>query len=168
MRTGSVHCPQCRLYVTSPDAEECPRCGYSLAESQVQRPDSFAFTADASPRWPPTPQYQETPIAPYGMPPAPYGTPPAPYGPPSAPNQAAWPDAEDQNTIWSPSAPRGIMKNPGSKMMLQGCLFSVAGLLLTAVSYALASPGGTYFLFWGLILYGGVRFLRGLFKETRS
>lgn len=160
MRTGSVHCPQCRLYVTSPDAEVCPRCGYSLAESHSPSPDHVAFIADASPRWPSTPQYKEMPPAPYGMPPAPYGAPPAP-------DETVWPDAEDQNSIWSPTAPRGMM-NAGSKMMLQGCLSILAGILLTCITYVLAPPGGLYIVFSGLMLYGGIRFLRGLFKESIS
>lgn len=50
--------------------------------------------------------------------------------------------------------------------MLKGCLWGLAGLIITGVSYALAPTGGVYFIFWGLILYGGILFLRGLFKST--
>jgi rRNA maturation protein Nop10 len=140
MSMGSVHCPQCRLYVTSEGAEVCPRCGYSLADARSQGPDRFAYMTDAPPRWPSTTWY-ETPLA---------------------PDEAFWPDPGDQGDSWSPPSPR--RRDDGSKLMLKGCLWSLAGLALTGGSYALASPGGIYFIFWGLMLYGGILFLRGMFK----
>ena len=140
MSRGSVHCPQCRLYVTSEGAEVCPRCGYSLAEAHAQGPDYFAPMMDAPPRWSSTTRY-ETPLA---------------------PDEMYWSDAGYQYTARSRTPPR--RSSNGSKMMLKGCIWCLAGLVLTGGSYALASPGGIYFVFWGLILYGGILFVRGMFK----
>ena len=37
------------------------------------------------------------------------------------------------------------------------------GLVITFITYAMASDGGTYFVFWGLAIYGAYVFLRGLY-----
>jgi predicted phage tail protein len=50
----------------------------------------------------------------------------------------------------------------GGADVLVGALFLVGGLLLTAVTLAAASGGGTYVLAWGPMLYGGIRLMKGL------
>jgi hypothetical protein len=56
-------------------------------------------------------------------------------------------------------------RGSAERVMLTGCLMGLAGIVLTGISYALASPGGVYFVFWGLILFGGIRFMRGMLRE---
>lgn len=50
----------------------------------------------------------------------------------------------------------------GQGDLLVGGLFLVGGLVLTAVTYAAASGGGTYLLAWGPMLFGLLRIMRGL------
>lgn len=54
--------------------------------------------------------------------------------------------------------------------MLYGGLWCVGGLVATVVSYQMASEGtgGTYFVFWGAVIFGGAQFFRGLFALGRS
>ena len=46
-----------------------------------------------------------------------------------------------------------------------GALWCVGGTLFTALSYQMASEhpgGGTYFIAWGALLFGGIQLLKGL------
>ena len=45
----------------------------------------------------------------------------------------------------------------------KGIGWAVIGLVITFITYSMASGGGTYFVFWGLVIYGAYIFLRGLF-----
>ena len=45
----------------------------------------------------------------------------------------------------------------------KGIGWAVLGLVITFITYAMASDGGTYFVFWGLVIYGAYIFLRGLY-----
>jgi protein-disulfide isomerase-like protein with CxxC motif len=45
------------------------------------------------------------------------------------------------------------------KNMLYGALWCLGGLAVTLITY---SDGGSYVIAWGAILYGGIRFFRGL------
>lgn len=47
--------------------------------------------------------------------------------------------------------------------MTRGVSWLAGGALVTGITYASASPGGTYFVFWGALAYGGYRFLRALY-----
>lgn len=47
--------------------------------------------------------------------------------------------------------------------MLKGVLWLVGGAVVTGITYSAAEPGGTFFVFWGAMAYGAIRFLRGLF-----
>lgn len=49
----------------------------------------------------------------------------------------------------------------GSEMAL-GAIICVVGILITAVTYSAASGGGTYVVAWGAIVFGAVRFFKGL------
>jgi len=43
-----------------------------------------------------------------------------------------------------------------------GGYWLVGGVLVTALTYLVASPGESYVVAWGAILFGGIQFLRGL------
>lgn len=54
---------------------------------------------------------------------------------------------------------RGIIK--------QGILWIAAGAVITGVGYAFAEPGGSYYILWGLMIYGGYKFLQGRYYLSR-
>ncbi|MGH2377312.1 MAG: J domain-containing protein [Candidatus Limnocylindria bacterium] len=45
---------------------------------------------------------------------------------------------------------------------IRGGLWLAGGGVVTAATYAATPPGGTYFLAWGPVLFGGFQFLRGI------
>lgn len=49
--------------------------------------------------------------------------------------------------------------------MAGGCAMALLGVILTAVSYGNASRGGRYSIFWGLVIFGGITFFKGLLKK---
>lgn len=49
------------------------------------------------------------------------------------------------------------------KEITTGIGWAALGGIITAVTYAMASDGGTYFVFWGLIIVGGYKILKGLY-----
>jgi hypothetical protein len=58
-----------------------------------------------------------------------------------------------------------ITKSVGQKNMLYGALWCVGGIAVTAGTYAIASSGGgTYFIAWGAVLFGGIKFFKGLYQ----
>jgi hypothetical protein len=57
---------------------------------------------------------------------------------------------------------RRAMAEKYKRHMLYGILWAVGGIIVTAITYNTASPGGTYIIAWGAILFGIVDFLRGL------
>lgn len=52
------------------------------------------------------------------------------------------------------------------KKIITGFLWICAGALLTIFSYSAAEEGGTYFIFWGLCIYGLIVILQGLKEES--
>jgi hypothetical protein len=46
--------------------------------------------------------------------------------------------------------------------MLDGALWCGGGILVTGLTYSMASSGGTYIIAWGAIVIGAIQFLRGL------
>jgi len=54
-------------------------------------------------------------------------------------------------------------KKTANAEMLKGIGWAVLGGIITFVTYSMASDGGTYFVFWGLVVYGAYVFLRGLY-----
>jgi hypothetical protein len=47
--------------------------------------------------------------------------------------------------------------------MIRGLLWTVGGIIVTALTYAFASQlGGTYFIFYGAIIFGLIDFFVGL------
>ncbi len=58
-----------------------------------------------------------------------------------------------------------IKKENANKDLLYGALWALGGLVATVATYAAASDGGTYVAFYGAVIYGGYRFLKGLFSS---
>jgi uncharacterized membrane protein YvbJ len=46
--------------------------------------------------------------------------------------------------------------------IVAGAIMLLIGVVLTWITYEAASGGGTYFVFWGLIIYGGYKVIKGL------
>jgi hypothetical protein len=66
------------------------------------------------------------------------------------------------------SAPVASARPDASRDMLVGALWCIGGIVVTAVTYSAASNGGgTYFVAWGAILFGGLQFLRGAVNAAR-
>jgi hypothetical protein len=55
-------------------------------------------------------------------------------------------------------------KEAGKKNMLYGALWCIGGTVVTVITLAAASGGGTYVIAWGAIIFGGIQFLRGLYQ----
>lgn len=54
----------------------------------------------------------------------------------------------------------------GKRDMLIGGLWIAGGLIITIGTYTMASNGGTYFITYGPIIYGVIRFFKGVAKST--
>jgi hypothetical protein len=52
------------------------------------------------------------------------------------------------------------------RTMLTGGGIALGGLAITLVTYNMAQGGGTYVVFWGPALFGGLAFFRGLWAWT--
>ncbi|GAA4364707.1 hypothetical protein GCM10023185_34440 [Hymenobacter saemangeumensis] len=59
-----------------------------------------------------------------------------------------------------------IRQAEARKDMLHGGLWLGGGLLVTIITYSLASDGGSYVMTWGAIIFGGYQFLKGLVKSV--
>lgn len=55
------------------------------------------------------------------------------------------------------------LKKLANSEILKGIGIIILGLVITWISYAMASDGGRYFIFWGISIYGGYVFLRGVY-----
>jgi len=51
------------------------------------------------------------------------------------------------------------------KDVLYGGLWCGGGLIVSILSYSAASGGGTYFMFWGAVIFGAIQFFRGLSNQ---
>ena len=63
------------------------------------------------------------------------------------------------------------LKDAGLKDLITGLLWAVGGVVVTAVTYSLASSGsggGTYFVAWGAVIFGGYQALRGAFRMIKG
>jgi hypothetical protein len=58
-----------------------------------------------------------------------------------------------------------VKKDAANKNMIYGLLWAVGGIVATGATYSAASEGGTYVAFYGAVIYGGYRFLKGLFYK---
>jgi len=62
-----------------------------------------------------------------------------------------------------------VTKAVGRKNMLVGGLWCAGGTVVTVGTYSMvASGGGSYFVAWGAILFGGFQFLKGLFQFMKA
>jgi hypothetical protein len=61
-------------------------------------------------------------------------------------------------------------KASGAKNMLYGALWCIAGIVITAVTYNMASSGGggRYIIAWGPAIFGAFQFFKGLFQFLKS
>jgi len=50
----------------------------------------------------------------------------------------------------------------GNGEIIAGIIILIIGAALTWITYEAASAGGTYYVFWGLIIYGGYKILKGI------
>ncbi len=48
--------------------------------------------------------------------------------------------------------------------MALGAIIAIVGLVITIGTYSAAQGGGTYVVAWGAIIFGGIRFFRGLMR----
>lgn len=61
------------------------------------------------------------------------------------------------------------MKTVGKRNMLYGGLWCVGGTVATVATYAAASSGGgSYFVAWGAMVFGGIQFVKGLYQFFTS
>jgi hypothetical protein len=59
------------------------------------------------------------------------------------------------------------MRADGGKNMIIGALWCVGGILVTAITYNMAandSHGGSYFVAYGAVIFGGIQFFKGLLQ----
>jgi hypothetical protein len=49
------------------------------------------------------------------------------------------------------------MREAGKKQVMLGLGIAAVGLVLTVATYSAASGGGSYFVFWGAIIFGLIR-----------
>ena len=128
-------------------------------------------------------------VAPVPVPPNPYGPPPAvaPHQPAFSRDPASAVAAfaspapsylgpgyqgtayQGANYLSSPNAvaPAGLAR-PGMTQMLWGFGVAIVGVIVTAVSWTFAAPGGTFVVAWGAILFGSIRGIIGLVRVTRG
>lgn len=53
------------------------------------------------------------------------------------------------------------IKIAAKKIVAKGVGLLILGVVITAIGYNMASPGGTYFILWGLVIWGIVEIFRG-------
>lgn len=78
-------------------------------------------------------------------------------------------EADDSESIPSLARPESeIIREAGQRKMALGALWCIGGLIVTGLTYALASGtgGGTYIFAWGAILFGAVQFIQGLSQSS--
>jgi hypothetical protein len=66
---------------------------------------------------------------------------------------------------------RGAYRKAGLKVAGIGAAWCVLGILVTAITFSIASGGrggGTYFVAWGAVLFGMIQVIRGLIAAARQ
>jgi hypothetical protein len=67
----------------------------------------------------------------------------------------------------SPEGRMALAKRDRGRMT-RGLLLAIGGLVITGITYALASgKGGTYYIFWGAVLFGAIDFFAGFLGWLR-
>lgn len=105
------------------------------------------------------PQGAYPPPAPGGYPPAAQPNYPQPNYPPPAYPPAPQPAGGGG---MSPAVKRGLLQ------MGLGVGLIVLGIVISVVTYSLASGGGVYFVAWGLPIWGVITIVRGLIIMVRG
>jgi hypothetical protein len=83
--------------------------------------------------------------------------------------QPYWP-ASTLSTLYQTQVPplaRQIAKQAGKQMVI-GLVMIALGVSLTVGTYIEAKPGGTYAIFWGLVLAGLIRFGSALRRRLNA
>lgn len=57
-------------------------------------------------------------------------------------------------------------KNTANQTTKKGIIFIILGLVLTGITYIFAEPGGSYYIFWGLPVYGFYLLIKGLNQQS--
>ena len=73
-----------------------------------------------------------------------------------------------ENLISNARAETQNYKDAAQEMMMKGALWCIGGIVVTFGTYSLASGGGTYIIAWGAIVFGAVKFVRGLIGYIKS
>lgn len=73
--------------------------------------------------------------------------------------------AEQDAEIIVTNIVRQIRNIKANKDILYGTLWCFGGLLVTWLSYELASENGSYIAFYGAIIFGAFQFIKGLFYK---
>jgi hypothetical protein len=69
----------------------------------------------------------------------------------------------------SPNAVRPTgLNRPGAGQMLAGFGIAGIGVVITAVTWAIAAPGGTFVVAWGAIVFGTIRGIIGAVRMSRG
>ncbi len=58
------------------------------------------------------------------------------------------------------------IRRRGHSDMLWGAVWAIGGGVITFFSYESAAGGGTYFVFYGAIIYGLIKFIGGIIKAA--
>jgi len=60
-------------------------------------------------------------------------------------------------------------REAGRRNMIIGAIWCVGGIAVTTLTYQAAANGGggTYMIAWGVILFGGIQFLRGVAQSSK-
>lgn len=62
---------------------------------------------------------------------------------------------------------RNLKREEGSRNMVIGGLICLVGIVITVATYSAASEGGgRYVVAWGAIIFGAIRFFRGLSQSS--
>ena len=57
-------------------------------------------------------------------------------------------------------------RKQANKDILRGALWCGGGLIVTMVTYSMASGGGSYVVAWGAIIFGAIQLIRGLVNHS--
>lgn len=96
--------------------------------------------------------------------------PPLPATPPSeTPPSASPPRATVTPETPLPSRGPADPRSGYARLMVRGLVFAIIGLVVTIITYNLARErGGTYYVFYGAVIWGMVDFVRGLYGWLRA
>jgi len=71
-------------------------------------------------------------------------------------------ETHNRKTNFDYSSRYNSTSGSGNSDIAVGVITLIIGATLTWITYEAASGGGTYFVFWGLMIYGGYKILEGI------